>query len=112
MKIINKDAVFKHNAVKHTMAERNVLRKINHPFIVSLKYSFQTEDKLYMILDYINGGIKGMISVYYSGELFYHLSEAERFDENRARFYTAEIVLALGYLHSLSIVYRYLRLLL
>src|ERR1700722_7861409 len=56
MKVINKDAVFRHNAVKHTMSERNILRKINHPFIVSLKYSFQTEDKLYMILDYINGG--------------------------------------------------------
>lgn len=57
MKVINKDAVIQHNAVKHTMAERNVLKKINHPFIVSLKYSFQTEDKLYMILDYINGGL-------------------------------------------------------
>jgi len=63
-----------------------------------LKYSFQTQDKLYMILDYINGG-----------ELFYHLSDAERFDEERARFYAAEILLALGYLHSLNIVYRDLK---
>eukprot|EP01118_Nematostelium_gracile_P014786 TRINITY_DN5840_c0_g1_i1.p1 TRINITY_DN5840_c0_g1~~TRINITY_DN5840_c0_g1_i1.p1 ORF type:complete len:347 (-),score=82.70 TRINITY_DN5840_c0_g1_i1:720-1760(-) len=98
MKIIKKDAVFKHNAVKHTMAERNILRRINNPFIVSLKYSFQTQDKLYMILDYINGG-----------ELFYHLSDAGRFDEERARFYAAEIVHALGYLHSMSIVYRDLK---
>ena len=43
------------------------------------------------------------------GELFYHLSDAERFDEERARFYSAEIVLALGYLHSLNIVYRDLK---
>lgn len=57
MKIIKKDAVLKRNAIQHTMSERNVLKKINHPFIVSLKYSFQTKDKLYMILDYINGGI-------------------------------------------------------
>lgn len=44
-----------------------------------------------------------------AGELFYHLSDAERFDEERARFYAAEIVLALGYLHSLNIVYRDLK---
>lgn len=98
MKVINKDAVIQHNAVKHTMSERNVLKKINHPFIVSLKFSFQTQDKLYMILDYINGG-----------ELFYHLSDAERFNQERTRFYTAEITLALGYLHSLDIVYRDLK---
>jgi serine/threonine protein kinase len=41
MKVINKDAVIQHNAVKHTLSERNILKKINHPFIVSLKYSFQ-----------------------------------------------------------------------
>jgi serine/threonine protein kinase len=57
MKVIKKDSVIKHNAVKHTLSERNVLMRINNPFIVSLKYSFQTDDKLYMILDYIAGGI-------------------------------------------------------
>jgi len=98
MKVINKDSVIKHNAVKHTLSERNILKKIDHPFIVSLKYSFQTEDKLYMVLDYICGG-----------ELFYHLSEAERFTEDRARFYAAEIVSALGYLHKLNIIYRDLK---
>lgn len=56
MKVIRKDQVIKHNAVKHTMSEKNVLTRIKHPFIVSLKYSFQTESKLYMILDYIGGG--------------------------------------------------------
>jgi len=98
MKVIRKDSVIKHNAVKHTLSERNVLMRINNPFIVSLKYSFQTEDKLYMILDYIAGG-----------ELFYHLSDAERFVEQRARFYAAEIVVALGYIHKLNIVYRDLK---
>lgn len=65
MKVINKDSIVRNNAVKHTLAEKNVLKRLNHPFIVGLKFSFQTEDKLFMVLDYINGG-----------ELFYHLSEA------------------------------------
>jgi serine/threonine protein kinase len=56
MKVMNKDSIIKSNAVKHTLSEKNILMRINNPFVVSLKYSFQTEDKLYMILDYINGG--------------------------------------------------------
>lgn len=68
MKVIRKDQVIKHNAVQHTMSEKNVLTRIKHPFIVSLKYSFQTESKLYMILDYIGGGI-----VFVFGNLFIYL---------------------------------------
>lgn len=68
---------------------------MQHPFLVGLKYAFQTEAKLYLVLDYLNGG-----------ELFFHLKQAKRFSEDRARFYTAEIVLAVGHLHSLGIVYR------
>jgi len=63
------------DAVKHTLSETNVLRRIKHPFIVSLKYAFQTEDKLYMIMDYLNGG-----------ELFFHLSNVDRFSDERSRF--------------------------
>lgn len=57
IKILQKLAVKKKNEVKHIMAERNVLvRNIDHPFLVSLHYSFQTNDKLYFVLDYVNGG--------------------------------------------------------
>ena len=78
------------------MSERNVLLKnVKHPFLVGLHFSFQTADKLYFVLDYINGG-----------ELFYHLQRERCFLEPRARFYAAEIASALGYLHSLNIVYR------
>jgi hypothetical protein len=69
---------------------------VQHPFLVGLRYAFQTEAKLYLVLDYLNGG-----------ELFFHLKQAKRFSEDRARFYTAEIVLAVGHLHSLGIVYRW-----
>jgi len=69
-----------------------------HPFLVGLRYSFQTAEKLYFVLDYVNGG-----------ELFFHLQKEKRFSEPRARFYTAEIVLAIEYLHSLDIIYRDLK---
>ena len=57
IKILQKLAIKKKNEVRHIMAERNVLvRNIDHPFLVSLHYSFQTNDKLYFVLDYVNGG--------------------------------------------------------
>ncbi|XP_023203330.1 serine/threonine-protein kinase Sgk1 isoform X3 [Xiphophorus maculatus] len=99
VKVLQKKAILKKKEEKHIMSERNVLLKnVKHPFLVGLHYSFQTADKLYFILDYINGG-----------ELFYHLQRERCFLEPRARFYAAEIGSALGYLHSLNIVYRDLK---
>uniref|UniRef100_A0A287CZL4 non-specific serine/threonine protein kinase n=1 Tax=Ictidomys tridecemlineatus TaxID=43179 RepID=A0A287CZL4_ICTTR len=91
--------ILKKKEEKHIMSERNVLLKnVKHPFLVGLHFSFQTADKLYFVLDYINGG-----------ELFYHLQRERCFLEPRACFYAAEIASALGYLHSLNIVYRDLK---
>ena len=60
VKVLQKQAIMKRNEVKHIMSERNVLLKnIKHPFLVGLHYSFQTVDKLYFILDYVNGGEVG-----------------------------------------------------
>ncbi|TMS36438.1 hypothetical protein L596_003600 [Steinernema carpocapsae] len=99
MKVLGKDHIKKRNEVQHVMAERNVLiSNINHPFLVSLHFSFQNKDKLYFVLDYLNGG-----------ELFFHLQREKHFKESRARFYAAEIASALGYLHSLNIIYRDLK---
>ncbi|XP_057678325.1 serine/threonine-protein kinase Sgk1 isoform X4 [Corythoichthys intestinalis] len=99
VKVLQKKAILKKKEEKHIMCERNVLLKnVKHPFLVGLHYSFQTADKLYFVLDYINGG-----------ELFYHLQRERCFLEPRARFYAAEIASALGYLHSLNIVYRDLK---
>ncbi|XP_076784219.1 serine/threonine-protein kinase Sgk1 isoform X1 [Arvicanthis niloticus] len=99
VKVLQKKAILKKKEEKHIMSERNVLLKnVKHPFLVGLHFSFQTADKLYFVLDYINGG-----------ELFYHLQRERCFLEPRARFYAAEIASALGYLHSLHIVYRDLK---
>lgn len=57
VKVLNKKMILKRNEKKHIMSERNVLLKnLNHPFLVGLHYSFQTKDKLYFVLDYVNGG--------------------------------------------------------
>ncbi|KAI6226371.1 Serine/threonine-protein kinase sgk-1 [Aphelenchoides fujianensis] len=57
MKILGKARILKRNEIKHVMAERNVLKSnINHPFLVALHYSFQTKEKLYFVLDFLNGG--------------------------------------------------------
>jgi len=98
MKVLRKEAIIARKQVIHTKAEKSILQKIQHPFIVALNYAFQTEDKLYMVLDYINGG-----------ELFYHLKKEGKFAEPRVKLYAAEISSALCHLHSFDIVYRDLK---
>lgn len=98
MKMLRKDDIIKRNQAEHTKSERKVLEVVAHPFVVALHYAFQTPKKLYFVLEYCPGG-----------ELFFHLSRAGRFPESRARFYTAELLLALGYLHQLNIIYRDLK---
>lgn len=98
MKVLRKEAIIARKQVAHTRAEKSILQKIQHPFIVRLHYAFQTKDKLYMILDYVNGG-----------ELFFHLKKEGRFSEQRVKFYAAQITCAIAHLHSLGIVYRDLK---
>ena len=116
MKILKKTMVCDKNEVEHTLTENRVLRTIRHPFIVGLKYSFTTEDRLCFVTEYVSGG-----------ELFVHLRKERRFSEERTRsvewlfprgclmpfifrFYAAEIVSALGYLHKRGVIYRDLKL--
>lgn len=98
LKVLRKDNIIKRNQVEHTKTERSVLGYVNHPFIVSLNMAFQSKDKLYFVLDYCAGG-----------ELFFHLGKLGKFPESRARFYAAEITLAISYVHSLDIIYRDLK---
>ncbi|KAI9009529.1 kinase-like domain-containing protein [Gaertneriomyces semiglobifer] len=98
MKIIRKSHIVERAEVAHTLAERTVLAKLQHPFIVPLKFSFQTPDKLYLVLAFVNGG-----------ELFHHLQREGKFDEDRAKFYAAELLCALECLHGYNIIYRDLK---
>lgn len=98
MKILKKRFIHEKNQVEHTLAERNILEKISHPYIVKLRYAFQSAEKLYFVLEYCPGG-----------ELFFHLSRSGRFEETRACFYAACIVLSLDHLHRSNIIYRDLK---
>jgi serine/threonine protein kinase len=65
-----------------------ILERLDSPFIVKLHFAFQTPERLYFVIDFLNGG-----------ELFFHLRKETRFGEKRAKFYAAEIILALECLH-------------
>ncbi|XP_036099559.1 ribosomal protein S6 kinase alpha-5 isoform X7 [Molossus molossus] len=98
MKVLKKATIVqKAKTTEHTRTERQVLEHIRQsPFLVTLHYAFQTETKLHLILDYINGG-----------ELFTHLSQRERFTEHEVQIYIGEIVLALEHLHKAERAYSF-----
>lgn len=101
MKVLSKKVIVQKKEVAHTVGERNILVRTamtDSPFIVGLKFSFQTPSDLYLVTDYMSGG-----------ELFWHLQKESRFHEERARFYIAELILALKHLHEHDIVYRDLK---
>ena len=98
MKTLRKDYIKKNQQTKHTKEERKILEKIDYPFISKLYYAFQNEKKLFMITEYMPGG-----------EMFYQLHMNDHFNENKARFYIAEIVLAIDHLHKNNILYRDLK---
>jgi serine/threonine protein kinase len=101
MKVLQKKVIVQKKEVAHTVGERNILVRTatsDSPFIVGLKFSFQTPSDLYLVTDYMSGG-----------ELFWHLQKEGRFDEKRAKFYIAELILAIQHLHQADIVYRDLK---
>jgi len=97
MKVLKKATLKVRDRVR-TKLERNILADVNHPFIVKLQYAFQTEGKLYLILDFLRGG-----------DLFTRLSKEVMFTEEDVKFYLAELALALNHLHSVGIIYRDLK---
>ncbi|CAI8038472.1 RAC-beta serine/threonine-protein kinase A [Geodia barretti] len=100
MKILKKGMIVAKDEITHTVTERKVLQMTSsHPFLTSLKYSFQTPDRLCLVTEYVQGG-----------DLFYHLSRERVFSEDRTRFYGAEIILGIQYLHSIGVVHRHMEL--
>jgi serine/threonine protein kinase len=72
MKTLKKQVLVQRNQLVNTKTERNILQNIQHPFLVNLRFAFQTSDKLYMVLEYVGGG-----------ELFHWLKQHRKFSESR-----------------------------
>lgn len=98
VKVLKKAQVVKMKQVEHTNDERRMLQKVKHPFLITLWGTFQDSKNLYMVMDFIEGG-----------ELFSLLRKSQRFPNPVAKFYAAEVTLALDYLHSHNIIYRDLK---
>lgn len=100
MKVLSKKEMIQRNKIKRALAEQEILATSNHPFIVTLYHSFQSEDYLYLCMEYCMGG-----------EFFRALQtrESKCIPEADARFYAAEVTAALEYLHLMGFIYRDLK---
>lgn len=101
LKVLNKKTIVEQNLVEHTVFERDVMLTCNNPFIINLYYSFQNDDNLYFVLDFVGGG--SLFTLLRDHQLGY-------FPEAQGRFYAAEILLGIEELHKHGIAYRDLKL--
>ena len=98
MKILDKSLLKARHQELHTQAERDLMVKINCPFIVNIKSAFQDEKYLYLVCDFMQGG-----------DMYFHMHAAHKFQFELTQFYISEIVLALEYLHQNNMIYRDLK---
>lgn len=98
MKVLNKTKIKQQNLIKYAITERNVMATMQHPFIVRLRFAFQTHDKLFLVSDYCPGG-----------DLSQYLEIERIFPEWKAKFYLCEIILAIEALHEKDVLFRDLK---
>ncbi|KAI7879840.1 kinase-like domain-containing protein [Mucor mucedo] len=98
IKVLKKTEVVRLKQVEHTNNEKHILESVANPFLVNLWGTFQDDANLYMVMDYVPGG-----------ELFSVLRKSKRFPDHVAKFYAAEVALAIEYLHKKDVVYRDLK---
>ncbi|CAG9315247.1 unnamed protein product [Blepharisma stoltei] len=98
VKTMDKEFVKGEDKVNQILTEKDIMTKVNHPFIVKMHWAFQTQKKLHLVLDFCPGG-----------ELFFHLHNLGRFTEEQAKFYFGEILLGLEHLHDNGVIYRDLK---
>lgn len=95
LKSMKKVDIVENERLEHTKVEKMILKHLSHPFLVNLEFCFQTQEKIFFGMAFLRGG-----------EIFQHLKNEKRFSESKAKFYAAQIALAIGHLHSYSIIYR------
>lgn len=95
MKSIKKEVMLENDQIESAKMEKKILLHNKHPFLVKMSYIFQTEDKVFFVMNLVRGG-----------ELFTILNKERRFNEEKVKFYAIQIVLAIGYLHKQGIIYR------
>ncbi|CAO0794077.1 unnamed protein product [Mucor circinelloides] len=98
VKVLKKSEVVRLKQVEHTNNEKHILESVAHPFLVNMWGTFQDTVNLYMVMDYVPGG-----------ELFSVLRRSKRFPDHVAKFYAAEVILAIEYMHSKNVIYRDLK---
>jgi len=98
LKTMSIKRVIESKQVEHVRNEKNILTRINHPFLVRLQWTTHTNALLYLLLEYLPGG-----------ELFQMMRKSEKFDAKTAIFYASEVLLGLDYLHHMDILYRDLK---
>jgi protein kinase A len=95
MKEMYKAKIIAKKSINSVMNERNLLARIRHPFFINISYAFQDRDNLYLIMDYVNGG-----------DLRYHIGRRRRFTEPETKFFIANLIVGLEYLHRNRIIHR------
>uniref|UniRef100_A0A665X2X3 protein kinase C n=1 Tax=Echeneis naucrates TaxID=173247 RepID=A0A665X2X3_ECHNA len=100
MKVVKKELVHDDEDIDWVQTEKHVFEQAStNPFLVGLHSCFQTESRLFLVIEYVNGG-----------DLMFHMQRQRKLPEEHARFYAAEICIALNFLHEKGIIYRDLKL--